>query len=200
MAPPTSFSMEPLRLFLAFLNKFIPLEEDEFNAVIKPHIQLRDFKKKDVITQVNEVEHYINFIVEGMVRKYFIKDEEELITQISREGQVIHSQGSFHRQQPSHYCVEAIEPTKLISITYDNMNTIFATNAKMEKMGRLFVTDILVLNDYWQMMLLKMTPRERFLDFVQRNPEMMQRVPQKFLASLLNIQPETFSRFKHLLK
>jgi hypothetical protein len=50
------------------------------------------------------------------------------------------------------------------------------------------------------MSLLKLTPRERFLAFVQQNPQLMQRAPQKFLASLLNIQPETFSRFKHLVR
>jgi hypothetical protein len=45
-----------------------------------------------------------------------------------------------------------------------------------------------------------MSPRERFLNFVTKNPELMQRVPQKYLASYLNIKPETFSRFKHLLR
>jgi hypothetical protein len=88
----------------------------------------------------------------------------------------------------------------LISIEFEALNRVFSSSAKMERMGRLVVTDIMVLSDHWQMMLLKMSPRERFLDFVQRNPELMQRTPQKYLASLLNIQPETFSRFKHLLK
>jgi hypothetical protein len=44
------------------------------------------------------------------------------------------------------------------------------------------------------------TPRERFIYFVNRNPELLQRVPQKYLASYLNIKPETFSRFKHLVR
>lgn len=45
----------------------------------------------------------------------------------------------------------------------------------------------------------RLTPRERFLRFVQENPDLLQRVPQKYLASLLQIKPETFSRMKHLL-
>jgi hypothetical protein len=70
----------------------------------------------------------------------------------------------------------------------------------MEHLGRMVITQTMVLKDKWRMQLVKMTPRERFLDFVTRNPELMQRVPQKFLASYLNIKPETFSRFKHLLR
>jgi CRP-like cAMP-binding protein len=47
---------------------------------------------------------------------------------------------------------------------------------------------------------LKKTTRERFLEYITNHPEMLQRVPQKILASYLNIKPETFSRLKHLLQ
>jgi CRP-like cAMP-binding protein len=47
---------------------------------------------------------------------------------------------------------------------------------------------------------MRLDTRERFLQFVERNPELVQRVPQKYLASYLNMKPETFSRLKHLLK
>lgn len=192
--------MEPLELFLGFLNKFVPLDVDDFQTRIVPYIELRTIKKKDLITKGGEVENYINFVSSGLVRKYFVKGNDEIITQISREGQIIHSQESFHSRTPSEYFLDAIEPSSLLSISYDNMETIFSSGASMERLGRLIITFILVITDRWQMGLLKLAPRERFLQFVQKNSELMQRVPQKYLASLLNIQPETFSRFKHLLK
>lgn len=193
-------TMEPLELFLSFLNKFIPLSVDDFQTKIVPYVESRNIKKKGIITASGEVENYINFVGSGLVRKYFIKDQSEIITQISREGQIINSQESFYSRTPSEYVVEAIEPTLLLSISHANLQQIFASDPVMERMGRLIVTYIMVLNERWQMSLLKLSPRERFLQFVQNNSELMQRVPQKYLASLLNIQPETFSRFKHLLK
>jgi CRP-like cAMP-binding protein len=192
--------MEPIRQFFDYLNKFVSIDEAEFNAVIQPRIQLRRFKKKEIITQAGVVENYLNYVSSGLVRKYCRKGDEEIITQISREDQMIHSQESFYSQQPSEYYVEAIEPTILLSVSRQDLDEIFATNANMERMGRKIVTFVLVLTERWQMSLLKMSPRERFVSFVQSNPELMQRTPQKYLASLLNIQPETFSRFKHLLK
>ncbi|WP_240410095.1 Crp/Fnr family transcriptional regulator [Flavisolibacter nicotianae] len=192
--------MEPLELFLSFLNKFIPLQTDEFYSKIVPFIEVRTIKKKEVVTRIGEAENYINFIGTGLLRKYFVKDGGEIITQISREGQIIHSQESFYSRSPSEYCIDAIETSTLLSISYDKLETIFSSGAAMERLGRLIVTYMMVLNERWQMSLLKLSPRERFLDFVQKNSELMQRVPQKYLASLLNIQPETFSRFKHLLK
>lgn len=191
--------MEHHATFRTFLNKFILLDEEEYNAVIRPHVQLRSFKKKEVVSAAGEVERFANFITAGLVRKFFRKGEEELITQIAYEGQLIYSQASLNKRQPSHYVLETIEPTTLASIEFDDLNKIFATSAKMEKLGRLIATEVTVINERWQMMLVQMMPRERFVAFVQRNQELMRRVPQKFLASLLNIQPETFSRFKHLL-
>lgn len=192
--------MEPMELFLAFLHKFVPLSANDFQTLIVPYIEPRMFRKKESITQRGEVENYINFIAKGLVRKYFKDDSNEIVTAIAREGQILQAQESFYTRMPSNYVVEAIEPTSLLSISHDNLETIFSSNALMERLGRLIVTSMLVRNESWQLSLLKLSPRERFLHFVQNNSEMMQRVPQKYLASLLNIQPETFSRFKHLLK
>ena len=192
--------MQPNHQFSRFLNKFLEISDDQFNSVISPAIQVRHFNKKEVITQEGEVEQYFNFISKGMVRKYFRKGTDEIVTQISLEEQIIHSQESFHAQKPSEYCVDAVEPSVLFSISRADLDKIYATGASWERLGRLIVTFTLVLTDRWQMCLLKLSPRERFLEFVKNNPELMRRTPQKYLASLLNIQPETFSRFKHLLK
>lgn len=192
--------MEPFRQFFDYLNKFVTLEEAEFNTIIQPRIQLRRFAKKEIITPAGETERYLNFVSKGLVRKYCRKGDEEIVTQISMEDQMIHSQESFYSQTPSDYFVEAIEPTTLLSVSRGDLDNIFSSSANMERMGRKIVTFVLVLTERWQMSLLKMSPRERFISFVQNNSELMQRTPQKYLASLLNIQPETFSRFKHLLK
>jgi CRP-like cAMP-binding protein len=191
---------DTIRPFFDFLRKFIDLKEEEFNEWIGPYVELRQFRKKQVLTAIGTVEEYFNFIIKGLVRKYYKKDGNEINTQISTEGHIIHSQESFHSRIPSEFCIETIEPSTLVSISYDNLEKIYTTNARMERLGRLVVTYSMVMKDHWQMKMISQTPRERFLDFVQKHPDLLQRVPQKYLASYLNIQPETFSRFKHLLK
>ena len=89
---------------------------------------------------------------------------------------------------------------QFFSISHANLERIYASNARMEKIGRKVVSHAMILKERWQLHMAKLTPRERFLEFVKKRPELLQRVPQKYLASFLNIQPETFSRFKHLLK
>jgi hypothetical protein len=52
----------------------------------------------------------------------------------------------------------------------------------------------------WEYDRMRLNTRERFVQFIHNNSELLQRVPQKYLASYLNIKPETFSRMKHLLQ
>lgn len=192
--------MEHVRLFFQFLHKFVTLDESEFDEYIRPYIEVRHFRKRQLITKENEIENYLNFVTKGLVRKYYKKGKAEINTQLSTEGHIIHAQESFHSRTPSEYFVEAIETSTMVSITYDNLEKLYSSSHKMEKLGRLVITFTMVIKDRWQMNMIKLTPRERFLHFVHQNPDLLQRVPQKYLASYLNIQPETFSRFKHLLR
>jgi len=192
--------MSPRKSFLDFLNKFIPLSLEEYEELIVPCVIKRNFGKKAVVTQAGEVEDFINFIESGLARKYYKKENEEINTQISYEGHIIHSQESFHSRTPSEYSIETIEPTELTSITFECLEKIYSSSEKMQRLGRLVITVTMVLKDKWQSQLVKLTPRERFIGFVTRHPELVQRVPQKYLASYLNIKPETFSRFKHMVK
>lgn len=192
--------MDSVKLFQNYLKKFLVLTDDEFNQYLLPVIKVRRFGKKEVVSKAGEVENYFNFVAKGLARKYYKKGHNEINTQISLEGHLILSQESFHSRTPSEYTIETIEPTVLVSITYDDLEKVYSQSRKMEHLGRLIVTFAMIIKDNWQMQMVKMTPRERFLNFVTKNPELMQRVPQKYLASYLHIKPETFSRFKHLLK
>jgi CRP-like cAMP-binding protein len=192
--------MSHQKSLLDFLNKFIPLSLNEYNELIAPCIIKRHFDKKSIITTAGEVENYINFIDSGLVRKYYKKANDEVNTQISNEGHIIHSQESFHSRTPSEFSIETIEPTELSSMTYECLEKMYSSSEKMQRLGRLVITATMVLKDKWLSQLVKLSPRERFISFVTKHPELMQRVPQKYLASYLNIKPETFSRFKHLVK
>lgn len=192
--------MEHFKSFLEFLRKFVQLSDDEFKQLLIPVITLRKFPKKSIVIRAGEVEDYFNFIIKGLARKYYKKGTEEINTQISFEGHILHSQESFHSRKPSEYYIETIEPTTFVSIRYDDLERLYAEHKKMEHLGRLVITHTMVIKDRWQMKMIKHSPRERFIEFVTKNPQLMQRVPQKYLASFLYIKPETFSRFKHLLK
>lgn len=192
--------MESIGSLYRYLNKFVHLSADEFDHVIKPYVIIRHFGKKEIISHDGVVENYFNFLLKGVARKFYKNGNGDVSTQIAQEGQIIMVEDSFLSRKAASYCVESIEPVTVASITYNDLETIYSSSAKMERMGRLVVTTMMILRERWQTQLLKLSPRDRFLKFMNSHPALIQRVPQKHLASYLNIQPETFSRFKHLLR
>jgi len=186
-------------LLREFLQRFINLSEEEFNQW-KPYFELRQFNKKKILVHKDEVDDYVNIVAQGLVRKYMKVKKGDVTLQIAPEGHMIHSERSFHMRQPSEVFVETIEPTILISISYKNLNALYDKYPLAEMLGRLFATEMYIIKDRRFFEILKKSTREIFLDYMKTHPQMLQRVPQKYIASYLNIKPETFSRLKHLLK
>jgi CRP-like cAMP-binding protein len=183
-----------------YLKRFVDITPGEFEQIMK-FVEVRHFNKRVKLADIGEKERYLNFIMRGLVRKYFYRNnDEEVITQIAKEGDLICSSVSFLTGEESEYVVETIEPTTVFSISRENMEIIYSMSNKMERLGRLVMIDWLLQKEYWESNRIRHGPKENFLKFIGSNPDLLIRVPQKYLASYLNIKPETFSRYKHLLK
>lgn len=182
-----------------YFNGFVPLTNEEFDQLL-PYFEIREFGKKQHVVKQGEVDEYFNIILKGLVRKYTIVGKKDVTLQLSIEGQMIHSEISFNTQTPSDTIVEAIEPTVFLSMSYNNLQEVYNKFPKIEKLGRLIITYMFIKKDFRDFSQLKKTTRQRFLDYMKSHPDMLQRVPQKYIASYLNIKPETFSRLKHLMK
>lgn len=185
--------------FNKYLSKYVEIPPEEF-SVLQPLLEIRNYDKKVKIIDIGEEELYLNYVVKGLAKKYFYKGNEEMITQIAKEGDLISSSVSFLSGSPSTYVVDTIEPTTLISLSKRVIEELYRIDIKWQRAGRLITTDLLIQKENWELDRMKYTTKERFLRFLTTNGELFQRVPQKYLASYLNIQPETFSRLKHFLR
>lgn len=182
-----------------YLARFTPLTEEELQ-VITSIAEIRTYDKKVKLIDSGEYENYFNFIIKGLARKYFLKGDEEIITQLAKEGELISSSVSFLSGEKSIYIVETIEPTTFLSFSRENIEALYARDKKYQQLGRLIITDLFLQKESWDLERILYSTQERFVRFVSNNSNLFQRVPQKYLASYLNIQPETFSRLKHLLR
>jgi CRP-like cAMP-binding protein len=182
-----------------YIGRFLTLTPEEWNTLAET-FEVRTCDKKVKLLEIGEVENYIHFVVKGLARKYFYKEGEEIITQLAKEGELINSSVSFLSQQASSYVVETIEPTTFISISKAQIEAFYKLDQRWEQLGRLIITELFLDKERWELERICFSTRERFVRFVSGNYDLFQRVPQKYLASYLNIKPETFSRLKHLLQ
>lgn len=182
-----------------YIQKFAVLTQEEYGQLLT---LLREVHcgKKEILTQKGQIENNLYIVNEGLIRKFFYKDRYEMITQLAREGDLVCSSVSFLSQEPSEYVVETLEPCVLYAVSYESLQKIYAMGPKMERLGRLIILDWLLQKEIWDHDRIRLEPIERFKRFMKENSDLVQRVPQKYLATYLNMKPETFSRYKHFLK
>lgn len=186
-------------LIFQFIQRFAKISREEFEQLI-PYFQMRYFDKKTVLLQKGDVEDYLNVVVKGLVRKFIRVRGNEITLQLATEGHMIQSEVSFHTRLPSDVTLETLEPTSLICMSYRGVQEALEKIPGAESLGRQIISYMFIKKDARYYSQLKNTTRERFLEYMSVHPHMLQRVPQKILASYLNIKPETFSRLKHLLR
>lgn len=182
-----------------FLDKYLILSNDEI-AMINEHLLVRQFPKRAMLIREGEIEQYISLVTKGIVRKYFYKGSQEVITQLADEGSLVSSSVSFLAQNPSQYYVEALEAATVLSISKESLDMLYTKMPKMERLGRIITTELYLQKEEIEQDHICFDVKQRFMKFVQEHGRLMQRVPQKYIASYLNIKPETFSRLKHHLK
>jgi CRP-like cAMP-binding protein len=182
-----------------YVSRYTVLTNEDF-ALLSRVLEIRNFDKKQQLIKAGEIENYLNFIVKGLARKYFYKGKTEVITQIAREKDMISSSVSYLSGAPSDYFVETLEPSIFLSLSRNNLEQLYKESPRIERLGRLIITDFSLQKEEWETECVRLTTRERFIRFVHGNPDLMHRVPQKYLASYLNMKPETFSRLKSLVR
>lgn len=182
-----------------YINRFTRVTEQEFEQ-LSGMLETFHCDKKHILTHRGQVEKHLYIISKGLVRKFFYKNREEIVTQLAKENDLVCSSVSFLSQQPSDYIVETLEPCTLFAVSYENLQQLYSMGYHMERMGRLITLDWLLQKEAWEHQRLQHEPRERFIRFMNENRDIVQRVQQKYLASYLNMKPETFSRYKHLLR
>ena len=182
-----------------YISKYADLTDEDLN-LIRPRIEVREFSKRQHLIDAGEHEQYLNLLVKGVLRKYFYKGREEVITHLAKEGDLICASVSFFSGQPSQYAIEALEPVTVYSISRENLEELYGLSPRIARIARLVITNLYLEKEKWEQNHIQYDIRQRFVNFVHNNADLIQRVPQKYIASYLNIKPETFSRLKHLLK
>jgi len=180
-----------------YIGRFMPITSEELFDLLQ-YCEIRRFDKRVVIVHEGEVDNYLNLVVKGLVRKYLSVGKNEVILQLATEGHVVQSEISYLTKTPSMVVLETLEPTILVSLTHNKMEEALDKLPKGERLGRLILTGMFIKKDENRYNRLLKTTRQRFFEYIEHHPHMLQRVPQKYLASYLQIKPETFSRLKAL--
>lgn len=160
---------------------------------IRAKIVTKHIPKGHVLLKKGERGGKAFFVKKGCLRSYAIDEKDkEHIFMFAPEGWVITDVDTVIKTSPSQLYIDAIEDAEIEVLDVEVMNmTDLATPATMKKLNkRISVLQKRII------MLMSATLQERYLDFVETYPEIVQRVPQKMIASYLGVTPEALSKVR----
>jgi CRP-like cAMP-binding protein len=187
-----------LDTFREHLKKYIDFNEAEW-ILFTQHLNFSSLKKKHSFAVPEKVCDKVGFIVKGSVRYFHIKDGQDITGYFSFENEFVSSYKSYLTGQPGYTYIQALEDTKLITFTKKDMDEMLSNPMlayKMERFGRLIAEHYLCCYEDRVASFITQTPEERYLQLLSTGREILQRMPQHYIAHFLGITPVSLSRIR----
>jgi len=181
-------------LLFDFISKYVSLTEDEKNAIISLDI-FRSEKKGTVLLKEGQKSNDGYFVLKGCIRTYYIIDGEEKTTAFYTEMEGLTPHCVINKA-PSEYFISCSEDTILTVANPDMEAEIFSKFPKFETLCRILSEELLAKQQINFDEFKTSSPEQRYLNLLQKRPDLIQRVPQHQLASYLGITPQSLSRMR----
>lgn len=157
----------------------------------------RLYKKGTVLLAPGDKCQFAYRVKKGCLRSYVLdRAGKEHILQFSPEGWVVSDMDSFVYDVPATLFIDAIEDAELIVFDRHLVNeTDGQTKEELVQVIQLFTNNI-IANQKRLVALLSATAEDRYADFRQTYPALVQRLPLKLIASYIGITPEYLSEIR----
>ncbi|MEO0340702.1 MAG: Crp/Fnr family transcriptional regulator [Bacteroidota bacterium] len=176
-----------------YLQQFYEVPDD----ILQPYLKLwrpYDISKKQLMRSEGEVELYLYFVLEGVQKSYYLHKDKEYVIAFAYAPSFSGIPDSFFTQTPSRYYLESITASHFLRISYEQHQQYLSAHREIETLYRKVAETFLhgVIQRQHEIMALSI--EERFRAFAGRSAHLLQIIPQKDIASYLNISPTNFSK------
>ena len=132
--------------------------------------------------------------------RFFSHSEKKAITHwIFGKNQLITDVASFYLQKPAKWNIQALTPTQVYTLSHQNFQQLKEIIPKWDAYEKLLLIRLMSALENRVYTLLSMTAEERYQYLFSTDPQMFRELPLQYLASMLGMTPETFSRIRRKL-
>ncbi len=159
--------------------------------------EIKQYKAKSIILNAGEVCKHSYFVNSGVLRSFNINDNiVEHVLNFACEGWWIGDIYSLLSQKPGNLFIEVLEDAEVVLLSKENQELLFREIPKFERFFRILTENSLVAHQERLMDNLSLSAEDRFEKFCSKYPTLIQKVPQKHIASYIGVTPEFFSKMK----
>lgn len=181
--------------FITYINSIVDLDKQAVHDLQSILVERR-LPKKALLISAGAVCTEFHFIIRGAARVFYYKDQKEATAWFGFERDIVSAIDSLFSGQPTIYNIELLEDSVLCSLQFHLIEPVFAAHPKIERLGRLLITENYLKLDERMRMIVFHDARERYQLLLQQFPNILNRVPLKYIASYLNITQEALSRIR----
>ena len=156
----------------------------------------RKFKKGERILDEGDVCRSMLYLEKGLTRQFYFKYDKDLTEHIAYEGGVVICLESYLKEEPTRLMIEALEPTIAWGIPKDKIEELALKDAEIGVWYRKLFEASLIESQVKADTLRFEPAHERYNKLLQLHPEILKRAPLVYIASLLQMTPETLSRVR----
>ena len=167
-------------------------ELDVLESVLVP----MKFQKGEMILSEGQTCTNIYWIAKGLVRQFYYKNGKELTEHMATENNIVMCIESLFKEEPTRLQIVALEPTVIYALPKDALEQASIKSVNIQMLYRKILEESLILSQIHADMLRFESAQDRYVKLVKRSPQLVLRAPLVYIASYLQMTPETLSRVR----
>ncbi|GGG46840.1 Crp/Fnr family transcriptional regulator [Bizionia arctica] len=179
-----------------FIKKNITIEDEDLKIIL-PYFKTIKKSKNDILLATGKISQVSYFVKKGCLRLFFIDDNGKDVTRyIAFENQFATALVSFITNEPAQETIQVIEDSELLFITHEDFRHLMKIIPKWKDFYTVYLEKAYVNSSKRLMSFTTLDASERYNQLFKINPNIVKRLPNKIVASYINISQETLSRIK----
>ena len=175
--------------------KYSTMSHDELD-ILESVLVHRKYAKGEMILTEGEVCREIIYIDRGLAREFYTKNNKEVTEYLAVEGSIMMSIESLFKEQPSHIQIEALEPSVIYALPKKRLEEVALHNVNIQILYRKILEESLILSQVHADLVRFETAENRYRRMCKLSPQLALRAPLVYIASYLQMTPETLSRVR----
>ena len=175
--------------------RYSTMTHDELDVLESILVPMK-FQKGEIILKEGDICDCIYWVTKGLVRQFYYKNGKELTEYMTTENNIVMSIESLFKEEPTRQQIQALEPTILFALPKNTLEREAVRNVNIQMLYRKILEESLIISQIHADMLRFESAQERYAKLVKRSPQLVLRAPLVYIASYLQMTPETLSRVR----
>lgn len=175
--------------------RYSTMAHDELDILESILVPMR-FSRGEKIVDQGDVCDSIYYVDRGMVREYYFKNHKEVTEYIAVDGNIFMCIESLFREEPSQLIAESLETSYVYALPKKRLEEVALHNVNIQILYRKILEESLIISQRRADLLRFESAKDRYRKFYKLNPKMIMKAPLVYIASYLQMTPETLSRVR----